>query len=60
MPANITTDQVWREVEKRSFAVLGYVTPKGEARTAGIVYTVRDRQVYIVTGRIPGKPATSR
>jgi hypothetical protein len=50
MPANITTEQVWRELEKRSFAVLGFVTARGEARTAGIVYTVRDRQLYITTG----------
>ena len=51
MPAKVTSEQVWREIEKRSFAVLGFVTPRGEARTAGIIYTVRDRQVYIVTGR---------
>jgi len=49
VPANITSDQVWREVEKHSFAVLGYVTPLGEARTTGIVYAVRDRQNYITT-----------
>jgi len=50
MPANISTDQVWREVERQFFAVLAFVTARGEARTAGIVYTVRDRQVYIMTG----------
>jgi uncharacterized protein YhbP (UPF0306 family) len=50
MPANVTTADVWREIEKRSFAVLGFVTPRGEARTAGIVYAVRDRELYIVTG----------
>lgn len=51
MPANITSDQVWRELEKHSFAVLGYVTPHGEARTTGIVNTVRERQIYITTSR---------
>ncbi len=51
MAANLTTEQVWRELEKRSFAVLGFVTARGEARTAGIVYVVRDRQLYITTGR---------
>lgn len=51
MPVNLTTEQVWRELEKRSFAVLGCVTPRGEARTAGIVYTIRDRQIYLTTGR---------
>jgi hypothetical protein len=51
MPANVTSDEVWREVSKGYFAVLGFVTPRGEARTAGIVYAVRDREVYIATGR---------
>ncbi len=40
MPAPITTELVWREIERRSFAVLSYVTPRGEARSAGIVYVV--------------------
>jgi uncharacterized protein YhbP (UPF0306 family) len=31
------------------FAVLGMVTSKGEARTAGIVYIVHNRQLYIST-----------
>lgn len=51
MPAPITTDYVWSEVEKRLFAVLSYVTPRGEARSAGIVYVVRDRTLYIGTGK---------
>jgi len=49
MPATITSSEVWHEVEKRSFGVLGFVTPRGEARTAGIVYTVHGRQIYVVT-----------
>jgi uncharacterized pyridoxamine 5'-phosphate oxidase family protein len=51
MPAQITTDQVWSEIEKRIFAVLGVVTAKGEARTAGIVYMVRGRELYIGTSK---------
>src|SRR5215470_3610979 len=51
MPANLTSEQVWREVEKRSFAILGFVTPRAEARTAGIVYAVRDHDLYITTWR---------
>jgi hypothetical protein len=50
MPANLTTADVWRQVEKHSFAVLSFVTARGEARTAGILYAVHDRQLYIVTG----------
>ncbi len=51
MPTIITTEQVWNEIEKNFFAVLGMVTAKGEARTAGVVYVVRDRQIYIGTSK---------
>jgi hypothetical protein len=51
MSAPISTDQVWHEVERAMFAVLGVVTAKAEARTAGIVYAVHDRQLYIASGR---------
>jgi hypothetical protein len=47
MPAPITTDLVWKEIEKRSFAVLSYVNPKGRARSAGIVYVPIDRVLYV-------------
>jgi hypothetical protein len=47
MPAPITSDLVWNEIEKRSFAVLSYVTARDEARSAGIVYVVRNRKLYI-------------
>ncbi len=51
MAAPVTTDSVWNAMERQLFAVLGFVTPKGEARTAGIVYIVRSRLIYIGTGR---------
>jgi hypothetical protein len=47
----LTPDQVWQVIEKELFAVLGMVTSHGEARTAGVVYVVRDRKLYIVTGK---------
>ena len=47
MPAPIGSDLVWKEIEKRSFAVLSYVNPKGRARSAGIVYVVIDRVLYV-------------
>ncbi len=50
MPAPITTALVWNEIQKRMFAVLSWVTPKGEARSAGIVYLVKDGKLYIATG----------
>jgi hypothetical protein len=47
MPAPITSDLVWKEIEKRSFAVLSYVNPKGRARSSGIVYVAIDRVLYV-------------
>ena len=49
--AEITTQQVWTEIEKELFAVLGMVNAKGEARTVGIVYAVDDQKIYIATGK---------
>lgn len=37
-------------MEKHFFAVLAFVTSRGEARSAGIDYGVRDRNIYIATG----------
>jgi hypothetical protein len=51
MPASITANQVWEELERQLFAVIGMVTPSGQARTAGIVYVVRDRSLYFATSR---------
>ena len=50
MPASITTDFVWAEIERRRFAVLSYVTPTAEARSAGVVYIARDRKLYTRAG----------
>ncbi|MBT8451314.1 MAG: pyridoxamine 5'-phosphate oxidase family protein [Deltaproteobacteria bacterium] len=47
MAAPATTDLVWKEIEKRSFAVLSYVNPKGRARSSGIVYIPVDRVLYV-------------
>lgn len=49
MPAPITTAHVWTEVDRRIFAVLSYVTPRAEARSAAVVYVVKDRKFYIRT-----------
>ena len=56
MPATITTDQVWQKIEAQMFAVLGHTTPKGEPRTSGIVYAVRNRRLYIGVYRESWKP----
>ena len=49
MSLQLTTNQVWEAIEKESFAVIGMVTAKNEARTVGIVYVVRDRKLYFGT-----------
>jgi hypothetical protein len=49
MTTQVTTDQVWRQIEQNLFAVLGMVTPQGEARTVGVVYVVDDHKLYIGT-----------
>ncbi len=45
--AQINKQQVWEEINKQIFAVLGMVTPNGEARTVGIVYVEHDDKLYI-------------
>lgn len=51
MTLQLSSDEVWRVIEKELFAVLGMVTASGEARTVGIVYVVRNRKLVIATGQ---------
>jgi uncharacterized pyridoxamine 5'-phosphate oxidase family protein len=55
MTVQLTTDQVWQEIEANLFAVLGMVTPPGEARTVGIIYVVDNRKLYIATQKAAWK-----
>lgn len=43
---HITSEQVWRELDKASFAVLGYLTPTGEPRSSGVVYKTAGKRLY--------------
>lgn len=43
----LTAAEVWRQLEKRSFAVLAYVTPDGEPRSSGVGYGVEDRRLFV-------------
>ena len=45
--ARLTTEQVWQQVAKASFAVLGYVTPSGEPRSSGLVYKLIGRRLHV-------------
>ena len=47
MAARLTTKQVWHQVAKGSFAVLSYVTPAGEPRSSGVLYTTIGRRLYV-------------
>lgn len=51
MTVQISSDEVWQVVEKEIFGVIGMVTAKNEARTVGVVYIVRDRKLYIASGK---------
>lgn len=44
----VTTAQVWRRLGKASFAVVSHVTPAGEPRSSGVLYTVEDGRLYVV------------
>lgn len=36
----LSGQEVWRELAKTSFLVISFVTPAGEPRSAGVMYTV--------------------
>ena len=50
MPLPTKADDVWKEIEKWPFAVLGFVNPSGEPRAAGVMYVARNRRLNVVTG----------
>jgi pyridoxamine 5'-phosphate oxidase-like protein len=60
----VTGEQVWQKVYAGSFAVLSYVTPDGEPRSSGVMYTTIARHLYIAIASDGWKarhiPATGR
>jgi hypothetical protein len=42
-----STEQVWDQVGKASFAIVSYVTPAGEPRSSGVVYAAEGRHLYL-------------
>jgi hypothetical protein len=46
-PTWLTTKDVWRAIEKRSFAIVGYDTPSGDPRSSGVMYKAADRRLYV-------------
>jgi hypothetical protein len=55
MKNELTSEQVWQTLAKNNFAVVGMVTARREARTAGVVYIVHDHRIYIGTERFSWK-----
>jgi Pyridoxamine 5'-phosphate oxidase len=47
MAARLITEQVWHQIAKASFAVIGHVTPAGEPRSSGVVYKTIGRRLYV-------------
>src|SRR5512132_1994455 len=47
MAARLTTEQVWHQIAKASFAGISYVTPAGEPRSSGVVYKTVGRRLYM-------------
>ena len=45
--SRVSSDEVWRAIAKRSFAVLSWATPSGEPRASGVVYKATERRLYI-------------
>jgi len=43
----LTSEQVWRAIDRSSFAVLSYVTPAGEPRSSGVVYKTSGRSLVV-------------
>ena len=46
---DLTTDDVWRVLEKQNFMVVGMVSARGQARTAGVVPFTVDRALWFIT-----------
>jgi hypothetical protein len=45
----LTTEGVWNELEKTSFAVISYVTPRGKPRSSGVMCAAARGRLYVVT-----------
>ena len=45
----LTTEHVWNEIGKASFAILSYVTPAGKPRSSGVMCAAVGHRLYVVT-----------
>jgi hypothetical protein len=45
----LSTDEVWKQLDKASFAVVSHVTPTGRPRSSGVIYAVAARHLFVST-----------
>src|SRR5215813_2504541 len=45
--ARVSSEQVWQQISKASFAVISYVTGEGRPRSSGVVYKASREQIYV-------------
>jgi uncharacterized protein DUF5661/pyridoxamine 5'-phosphate oxidase-like protein len=48
--AGLLTDDVWRVIERHSFAILSYATPAHDPRSSGVMYRVMNRKILVAVG----------
>ena len=45
--SGLTREHVWRSLSKATFAILGFITPRGQPRSSGVVYGVLGGRIYV-------------
>ncbi|MFI5696450.1 pyridoxamine 5'-phosphate oxidase family protein [Kribbella sp. NPDC051586] len=59
-----TRNQIWNQLTRASFAVLSYVSPNGQPRSSGVVYTAGHGRLYVAVAPTSWKalhiPATDQ
>ncbi|WIM92956.1 pyridoxamine 5'-phosphate oxidase family protein [Actinoplanes oblitus] len=46
-----SAQQIWKTLARHSFAVLSHVTPAGEPRSSGVVYTIDGDRMFVVVAK---------
>ena len=45
--SRLSTERIWTELSRASFAIVSHVTSAGEPRSSGIVYAIDERHLYV-------------
>jgi hypothetical protein len=54
----LTVEEVWRTLDKHTFAVMSHVTASGEPRSSGVVYGTKGRRLVVVVAASSWKART--